>query len=81
MSTLLMVLLVIVGLALIWGVSIYNKLIALIEAINNNMKQIDIQLDRRFKVFESLNKRMVTSQKVIIKRMFLTFIYQISTCI
>lgn len=54
MSTLLMVLLVIVGLALIWGVSIYNKLIALIEAINNNMKQIDIQLDRRFKVFESL---------------------------
>ena len=54
MSTLLMVLLVIVGLALIWGVSIYNKLIALIEAINNNKKQIDIQLDRRFKVFESL---------------------------
>lgn len=32
----------------------YNKLIALIEAIQNNLKQIDIQLDRRFKVFESL---------------------------
>lgn len=32
----------------------YNKLIALIEAIRNNQKQIDIQLDRRFKVFESL---------------------------
>ncbi|HEX2549808.1 MAG TPA: LemA family protein [Gammaproteobacteria bacterium] len=32
----------------------YNRLIALIEAIRNNQKQIDIQLDRRFKVFESL---------------------------
>jgi len=32
----------------------YNKLIALIEAVRNNQKQIDIQLDRRFKVFESL---------------------------
>lgn len=35
-------------------VSIYNKLIALIEAVNNNQRQIDVQLDRRFKVFESL---------------------------
>ncbi|MCD6038662.1 MAG: hypothetical protein K0S27_62 [Gammaproteobacteria bacterium] len=32
----------------------YNRLIQLIEAIRNNQKQIDIQLDRRFKVFESL---------------------------
>ncbi len=32
----------------------YNQLIALIEAARNNQKQIDIQLDRRFKVFESL---------------------------
>lgn len=32
----------------------YNRLIAQIEAIKNNHKQIDIQLDRRFKVFESL---------------------------
>jgi LemA protein len=31
-----------------------NRLIALIEAVKNNQKQIDIQLDRRFKVFESL---------------------------
>jgi LemA protein len=37
-----------------WMVMVYNKLIAMIEAINNNQKQIDIQLDRRFKVFESL---------------------------
>lgn len=38
----------------VWFVSIYNRLIRLIEAVNNNLKQIDIQLDRRFKVFESL---------------------------
>lgn len=37
-----------------WVVSIYNKLIRMIEAVNNNNKQIDIQLDRRYKVFESL---------------------------
>lgn len=37
-----------------WIVMTYNKLIALIEAVNNNHKQIDIQLDRRYKVFESL---------------------------
>src|SRR5260221_14729801 len=33
---------------------IYNRLIALMKAVRNNQKQIDIQLDRRFKVFESL---------------------------
>src|SRR5438477_6110953 len=46
----LIVLLVIAG----FVVFTYNRLIALIEAIRNNQKQIDIQLDRRFKVFESL---------------------------
>ncbi|CAM2823273.1 LemA family protein [Legionella worsleiensis] len=54
MSTFFIVLLVIVALVFIWAISIYNTLIGLIEAINNNKKQIDIQLDRRFKVFESL---------------------------
>jgi LemA protein len=41
---------------LVIGFSIftYNTLIAMIEAVRNNQKQIDIQLDRRFKVFESL---------------------------
>src|SRR5690606_27691280 len=47
-------LLVIVAIVVIWIISVYNSLIALIEAINNNKRQIDIQLDRRFKVFESL---------------------------
>jgi LemA protein len=32
----------------------YNRLISQIESVRNNQKQIDIQLDRRFKVFESL---------------------------
>ena len=32
----------------------YNQLIGMIEAVNNNDKEIDIQLDRRYKVFESL---------------------------
>ena len=54
MTTFLMVVLVVVALALIWSVSIYNRIIALIEAVQNNKRQIDIQLDRRFKVFESL---------------------------
>lgn len=54
MSTFLIALLVIIVLAVFWVIGIYNKLIGLIEAINNNKKQIDIQLDRRFKVFESL---------------------------
>lgn len=33
---------------------VYNRLIGQIEAVKNNEKQIDIQLDRRYKVFESL---------------------------
>lgn len=45
---------VILAILFIGFVSIYNNLIRLIEAVNNNNKQIDIQLDRRYKVFESL---------------------------
>lgn len=51
---LLILLLVIVVVFIGWSIGIYNKLIGLIEAINNNKRQIDIQLDRRFKVFQSL---------------------------
>lgn len=47
---LIIILLVIVG----YIILTYNRLIAQIEAVRNNQKQIDIQLDRRFKVFESL---------------------------
>ncbi len=38
----------------LWALAIYNKLIHLIEAANNNKNQIDVQLDRRYKVYESL---------------------------
>lgn len=53
MSTVIIIVVILVAL-LVWFVSIYNKLIQMIEAVNNNNKQIDIQLDRRYKVFESL---------------------------
>jgi len=53
MSTTVIILIV---LALLFGfiVLTYNNLIALIEATRNDQKQIDVQLDRRYKVFESL---------------------------
>lgn len=52
-SIMLALALLVIGL-IVWFIGIYNKLIHLIEAVKNNQKQIDIQLDRRFKVFESL---------------------------
>ena len=54
MSTFMTGLVIFLALLFVWSISIYNVLIAFIEAINNNKRQIDIQLDRRFKVFESL---------------------------
>jgi LemA protein len=54
MSTTIITLLIVCILTFFWVISLYNALIALIEAINNNKQQIDIQLDRRFKVFQSL---------------------------
>lgn len=54
MGTFLIISLVVIALLFFWVISVYNTLIALIEAINNNKRQIDIQLDRRYKVFESL---------------------------
>ncbi|OGV47744.1 MAG: LemA family protein [Legionellales bacterium RIFCSPHIGHO2_12_FULL_42_9] len=54
MSTVLIWVLIIAAVLIFWTVGVYNSLIRLIEAIKNNKRQIDIQLDRRFKVFESL---------------------------
>jgi LemA protein len=53
MSTMTVVMIVLLG-VIGYGVLTFNSLIRLIEAVRNNQKQIDIQLDRRFKVFESL---------------------------
>ncbi len=47
----ILIVLVIIGGSVVF---IYNQMISLIETVRNNQKQIDIQLDRRFKVFESL---------------------------
>jgi LemA protein len=52
--SILFFLLIVAILLIVWFIAIYNKLIRYIEAIKNNQKQLDIQLDRRFKVFESL---------------------------
>lgn len=54
MKTMLISIAIVLALIVMWGISVYNTLISLIEAINNNKRQIDIQLDRRFKVFQSL---------------------------
>jgi LemA protein len=54
MNTFLVIVLVIAAILLFWVIGVYNKFISLIEAINNNKRQIDIQLDRRYKVFQSL---------------------------
>ncbi len=54
MGTFFIIIVVALALIFFWGVGAFNKLIAYIEAINNNKRQIDIQLDRRYKVFESL---------------------------
>ncbi len=35
-------------------ISVYNSLIQKIEAVENSKNQIDIQLDRRFKVYENM---------------------------
>lgn len=45
---------IVVVVLLVWMVSIYNLLIGMIQTVKNNNKQIDIQLDRRAKVFYSL---------------------------
>src|SRR6201996_9313094 len=49
----IIILLIILG-VIGFAILIYNPLIGQIETIKNNQKQIDIQLDRRYKVFESL---------------------------
>jgi LemA protein len=55
LTTMSLIIIILILLAIVGFVVLtYNRLIAQIEAVRNNQKQIDIQLDRRFKVFESL---------------------------
>lgn len=44
-------------------ISVYNDLINKIEEVNNSKAQIDIQLDRRFKVYESMVSVVKESMK------------------
>lgn len=50
----LLIIIILLVLIVLWFVATYNKLIRMIEEVNNNEKQIDVQLDRRYKVYESL---------------------------
>ena len=52
--SILVIIIVILAILVFWFIAIYNTLIRMIETVNNNKKQIDIQLDRRYKVYESL---------------------------
>lgn len=66
----LTILIIIIIAFFIWSIGIYNKLIRMIETIKNNNKQIDIQLDRRYKVFESLInvvKKYMDYEKTVLK--------------
>jgi LemA protein len=51
-----MLLYIVSALIILLGITIYiyNKLVSKAEAVDNSKMQIDIQLDRRFKVFENL---------------------------
>jgi LemA protein len=54
MSRMFVIILFLIAAFVVYTIAAYNRLIAMIETIRNNQKQIDIQLDRRYKVFESL---------------------------
>jgi len=54
MTTLIIIIIVIAAALFGLAISVYNRLIGMIEEVANNERQIDIQLDRRFKVFQSL---------------------------
>tara|TARA_B100002019_G_scaffold292685_2_gene316682 strand:+ start:677 stop:1264 length:588 start_codon:yes stop_codon:yes gene_type:complete len=45
---------IIIAVLVVWLILGYNKFIKQIEAVKNSEKEIDIQLDRRGKVFDSL---------------------------
>ncbi|MFZ9036240.1 MAG: LemA family protein [Francisellaceae bacterium] len=50
----LIIILVIIAVVFIYVLMTYNALIAEIESVENSQRQIDVQLDRRAKVFDSL---------------------------
>lgn len=66
----MIILLAILAVVVLYVVMTYNKIITINETIRNNQKQIDVQLDRRFKVFESLIevvKKYMDYEKSVLK--------------
>jgi len=54
MSTVLFLLVVLIVVAVIWGVGIYNSLITLRNKVDNAWSQIDVQLQRRLDLIPNL---------------------------
>ncbi|HJO94390.1 MAG TPA: LemA family protein [Victivallales bacterium] len=68
--TLTIIVIVIVIIFIWFFIATYNSFIRLIAFIQNNLKQIDIQLDRRYKVFENLIsvvKKYMDYEKTVLK--------------
>ena len=68
--TTLIIIGIVVLLLIIYMVMTYNSLISEIETVKNSERQIDVQLDRRFKVFESLInvvKKYMDYEKTVLK--------------
>ncbi len=54
MKTLLLIILGFIVIAILWGVAIYNRLIALRNQVKNAWSQIDVQLQRRYDLIPNL---------------------------
>lgn len=54
MSTFIIIILVIGGLLVLWGIGIYNRLVQLRNQVNNAWSQIDVQLQRRYDLIPNL---------------------------
>jgi LemA protein len=52
--SLLLILIGLILLILLWGVTIYNKLVRLKNQVKNSWKQIDVQLQRRYDLIPNL---------------------------
>lgn len=64
------IIIVILLIAFVYLFTTYNALIAEIEAVKNSERQIDVQLDRRSKVFDSLInvvKKYMDYEKTVLK--------------
>ncbi len=54
MFTLLIIIIVLIVLLILWGISIYNRLVQLRNQVKNAWSQIDVQLQRRYDLIPNL---------------------------